>query len=357
MRTQERKRRSLLRSIVAARARWFRFECAVALVPVCLGVFAGARATAAVPQSSCLPCHEKQVTGAQANRMTRALSPAESTAVPAADETLNFDEGRYRYRVRREGNRVVYQVSDGEQSLSVPLKWAFGAGHTGITWVFDRGGVWVESRVSYYPSLRGLHLTVGAANEAPASLEAAAGRVMTASDSRECFGCHTTKGPGLTAFVDGVQCEGCHGSGSRHKQALAQGAGKGIDNPGRGTTEEISNFCGRCHRSWEQVQLMRIRGISTIRFQPYRLTNSRCYDAEDRRISCVACHDPHGALVTSPAAYDPKCLACHSTGKTCPRASSNCVECHMPKYELPGAHAKFTDHQIRIVRLGESFPN
>jgi hypothetical protein len=29
----------------------------------------------------------------------------------------------------------------------------------------------------------------------------------------------------------------------------------------------------------------------------------------------------------------------------------------MPKIDLPGAHAKFTDHQIRIVRAGDPYPN
>ena len=29
----------------------------------------------------------------------------------------------------------------------------------------------------------------------------------------------------------------------------------------------------------------------------------------------------------------------------------------MPKYELPGAHSKFSDHYIRIVKSGEPYPN
>jgi hypothetical protein len=29
----------------------------------------------------------------------------------------------------------------------------------------------------------------------------------------------------------------------------------------------------------------------------------------------------------------------------------------MPKVELPGSHARFTDHDIRIVRANESYPN
>jgi hypothetical protein len=28
----------------------------------------------------------------------------------------------------------------------------------------------------------------------------------------------------------------------------------------------------------------------------------------------------------------------------------------MPKIELPGAHHKFADHRIRIVKPGEKFP-
>jgi hypothetical protein len=29
----------------------------------------------------------------------------------------------------------------------------------------------------------------------------------------------------------------------------------------------------------------------------------------------------------------------------------------MPKVELPGSHSVFTDHQIRIVRAGDRYPN
>jgi hypothetical protein len=32
------------------------------------------------------------------------------------------------------------------------------------------------------------------------------------------------------------------------------------------------------------------------------------------------------------------------------------VSCHMPTVELPGAHFKFTDHRIRIVRPGQPYP-
>jgi formate-dependent nitrite reductase cytochrome c552 subunit len=37
-------------------------------------------------------------------------------------------------------------------------------------------------------------------------------------------------------------------------------------------------------------------------------------------------------------------------------AYTGCVTCHMPKLELPGAHHKFSDHRIRVVRPGKSYP-
>ena len=43
--------------------------------------------------------------------------------------------------------------------------------------------------------------------------------------------------------------------------------------------------------------------------------------------------------------------------KACPVAQSRCVSCHMPKVEFPGSHFKFTDHRIRIVKVGEQFPD
>ena len=125
-------------------------------------------------------------------------------------------------------------------------------------------------------------------------------------------------------------------------------------------TEDLSDLCGRCHRTWTQIALNGLRGVNNVRFQPYRLANSKCYDASDRRIRCTACHDPHGALEANLASYDARCAACHSAAlhtKVCRVAKTNCAGCHMPKVDLPGAHARFTDHQIRIARAGDPYPN
>jgi LSD1 subclass zinc finger protein len=125
------------------------------------------------------------------------------------------------------------------------------------------------------------------------------------------------------------------------------------------TAEEMSDFCGACHRTWSQIATGGPRGILNVRFQPYRLALSKCYDAEDRRIRCTACHDPHRPLETNAGAYDVRCQACHaSTAKrVCKTGTRDCVSCHMPALELPGAHKKFTDHRIRIARAGEPYPD
>jgi hypothetical protein len=129
--------------------------------------------------------------------------------------------------------------------------------------------------------------------------------------------------------------------------------------------ESISNFCGQCHRSWDDVVRNHWHGQAFVRFQPYRLQNSKCFSGNDPRISCLACHNPHQPANRSDVSYDSKCLACHSeaktshasTAKVCTVSKNNCVSCHMPKVELPGGHTSFTDHQIRIVKPGEAYPN
>ena len=77
----------------------------------------------------------------------------------------------------------------------------------------------------------------------------------------------------------------------------------------------------------------------------------------DTRITCVACHEPHRPRETDPAFYDARCLSCHVSGKVattrehpgraCTVATARCVTCHMPRYDVPWMHSKFSDHRIQ----------
>jgi len=281
---------------------------------------------------------------------------------------LSFSAGAYSYTIRREGNRSIYTVSDGAQKIEAALEWAFGLGAAGQTYVYEHDGSFYESRVSFYRGLNGLDLTMGARNGEPGDLTEAAGRKMDAQDARDCFGCHSTganRGGELKvdAMQPGVQCEDCHGPADRHIQAVRSGDARAAAMPKMSalSTEEISDKCGTCHRTWAQIAESGPFGVLNVRFQPYRLASSKCYDSEDRRIECTACHDPHKHSIESAAFYDLKCRACHSSAKSaakvCTVAKSNCTSCHMPKIDLPGAHFAFTDHLIRIAKKGEPYPD
>lgn len=315
----------------------------------------------------CAACHPAQAKQHPQTSMARALELPAECEILKAHPTLTFQSGRYSYQIERKGEGSIYRVTDGERTIEAPIGWAFGLGHAGQTYMFEKDGRLFESRVSFYQQLNGLDLTVGAANHAPADLMEAAGRVFGSEDAR-CFGCHATdatEGSKLTfaRLRPGVQCERCHGPTEDHLSAVRKGGANGgqIKSLRGMSAEDTANFCGQCHRTWEEIAGSGTMGIANIRFQPYRLTGSRCYDSGDARIRCTSCHDPHRELDAKDTDYDGKCQACHGGGKAtalkCKVAETGCVSCHMPKLELPGAHYKFTDHEIRIVRANAPYPN
>lgn len=315
----------------------------------------------------CASCHQQQTAHFHETAMARALEPAAASDVLRTHPDLRFAEGAYQSRIVREGNRSILTVTDGSAAVSVLLLWAFGRGEAGQTYVFERDGAFYESRVSFFNAIQKLDLTMGAQGSKPSSVEEAAGRRMEASDARDCFGCHSNGGVvqgklQMATLSPGVACGSCHQGSSQHVSALRSRdvAAAKMPKLARLDAEEMSEACGRCHRTWAQIAANGPRGVNNVRFQPYRLTNSKCYDPADARISCAACHDPHRPVKLQAASYDARCGACHgatASAKMCPVGKKDCANCHMPKIELPGAHARFTDHQIRIVRAGEAYPN
>jgi hypothetical protein len=305
----------------------------------------------------CASCHPAEAGESTQSAMGRALLwPADAPALRGGSR-LTFSRDAYDYEIEPRGERSVYSVSRAGQAISARILWAVGAGVAGQTYLLEYQGEWYESRLTYYSSTRGLDVTVGLSFQ-PHSLTEALGVKLTVSDKQACLRCHATA-YGTKAFSPGIGCDLCHGSGAAHAEAALAGR-RAVAMPSlkRQSTERQLGLCGECHRSWELVVSMRLKPIETIRFEPYRLTNSRCYSATDRRIACTSCHDPHTGVQKDVAYYDAMCLACHGpgSGQTCPKARHSCTGCHMPKLELPGSHFKFTDHQIRVVRPGETLP-
>jgi ssDNA-binding Zn-finger/Zn-ribbon topoisomerase 1 len=327
----------------------------------------------------CAQCHAKESAAQGSTPMGRASERAADCEILKTRAPLTFTNGPYTYRITREGNASRYTVSDGKSELSEPVLFCFGQGAAAQTYVLRHNGTFYESRVSYYSGLGALDVTIKHPRAVPSSLEDALGRPMTEEAARGCFACHTTGAAvaGVEGHFEperlspGVSCEACHGPGARHVAAARAKNLKDpfIYNPSELDALDLSQeFCAACHQSFDTVMALEGQGgAANIRFQPYRIFNSRAHLLDDRRMSCTACHDPHGPLKRDEAFYDSKCAACHLTtakeqktrernAPACPVAAHACATCHMPKVELPGMHYKFTDHWIRIVKQGAPIP-
>lgn len=346
----------------------------VVRVSFAAAAFVALQATAcAAPASvkaTCATCHREEARTQPKTPMGIGIQVPATQVVLKEHAPLTFESNGYKYVIERKDGVNMYTVSDGAGSLTLPIHYAFGV--SSQTFLLEHSGRFYESLVSYYPGVGGLAITMGSERVRPRNLVEAMGRETSNDETVSCFGCHSSGGVSegkltLESMKPGLDCEHCHAGANAHMDAMSQGKPT-VALPkklGAMGAEDMSTFCGTCHRTWDAVVRMKAWGQVNVRFQPYRLANSKCFLGNDKRISCTACHNPHADLVRVDTGYDHNCLACHAktsaagsrAQKSCPVADSKCVSCHMPKVELPGSHSVFTDHQIRIVRAGDPYPN
>ena len=329
--------------------------------------------TVFIGDQACGECHKKHFASYGKSGMAEAMEPVAGSKVLSQNPQLTMRVGPYTYEIKRNGKQSIYSVTDGKDTISFPIVYAFGQGRMGQTYVLERDGKFFESLLSFYNESKSLDFTIGAPRTEPKSLTDAVGRLLSANEVSSCFSCHSTSAVSgsqlrLEKFTHGVHCEACHGPGGPHVAAVKAGESpaQSIYNPGLLSGDELTQqFCASCHRGAEEFALLQSMEINNVRFQPYRIFHSKCY-SDDRNISCTACHNPHEPLREDAAYYDKRCLECHTLrnktakagdGKSCPVADKDCTSCHMPKIEIKAAHFKFTDHYIRVVKLGEKFPN
>jgi hypothetical protein len=326
---------------------------------------------------ACAECHESKYETAQSTAMLHAATRASDSKSLRDHGNLPFQAGPYNYRLLT-SDKSALTVSKGTTVLSLELIWALGSGHMGQTFLYKMNDDFYESHVSFYNATQSLDITPGQPRTVPTTLAGAMGRAIPPNEARLCFGCHTTASTTKNQFdpisaFPGVTCEACHGPGAQHiaaARAKTEKRGGGlVFNPAQLSRVDYVDFCGACHRTWQDVISGHLieAGVFNVRFAPYRLENSKCWAQGDARITCVACHDPHKPLSHDVASYDANCLACHASSTTekksenhpspaCPVATKNCVNCHMPKVEPPNLHSAFTDHWIRIAQANSPYP-
>ncbi|MCB8966477.1 MAG: hypothetical protein H6660_06235 [Ardenticatenaceae bacterium] len=153
----------------------------------------------------------------------------------------------------------------------------------------------------------------------------------------DCARCHTTgyvsqghqdnmEGVVGSWQFAGVQCEVCHGPGSRHA-ADPYGVLMRVD--------RSSQLCGECH-SRENPAIIEAANGFEIQYVHY----DGLYNSKHFALSCVTCHDPHASVLYTDETVNPdggitqQCATCHWQEKAVQNNRKHlgvqCTDCHMP---------------------------
>src|SRR6202040_51929 len=124
-------------------------------------------------------CHREEARSQPQTAMGIGLQLPADQAVLKQHPKLMFDSNGYKYLIERKDGVSTYTVSDGANSLALPIQYAFGV--SAQTFVLEYNGHFYESLVSYYPRAGGLAITMGSERLRPRNLAEAMGR-ETSSD-------------------------------------------------------------------------------------------------------------------------------------------------------------------------------
>lgn len=305
------------------------------------------------PTPACAACHPAESKLHATTRMAHAMMPALDSgfAQNLPDRPLRESGDGYMFTYHRVEKGIEVTAIRGADKASGLIEWVLGAGAQGQTPLVRTPDAMLESRVSYFPQLRTYGITIGQDAGRSANAHFALGRKQTSHDLQSCIGCHATAiTRDLQPVIPGIQCERCHPGADQH----ANGSSKPPLNPGKLDAPAQVRFCGNCHRVKPPLDDTQ---LENVRFQPLRLMKSRCFASG--KLACTTCHVAHrDALRNDPEFYDQKCHACHD-GRAFhadQRQKGDCIGCHMPYVQLHPA-LKFTDHFIRIVKVGDLPPS
>ncbi len=88
-----------------------------------------------VGTAECARCHSKMTATQLATPMAHASTPAATSGILREHEQFSRRGVPYSYTITRTETGSTYSVSDGTNSISAPLLWAFGLGNKGQTYL------------------------------------------------------------------------------------------------------------------------------------------------------------------------------------------------------------------------------
>src|SRR5215216_3522080 len=145
-----------------------------------------------IGDQACGECHRKLFASHGQSGMASAMEPVAGSKVLSENPQLTMRAGPYSYEIKRKDKQSLYSVTDGKETISLPVVYAFGQGRMGQTYVLERDGKFYESLVSFYNESKSLDFTIGAPRLEPKSLTDAVGRLLSANEVSSCFSCHST---------------------------------------------------------------------------------------------------------------------------------------------------------------------
>jgi tetratricopeptide (TPR) repeat protein len=346
--------------------------------------------------SQCARCHKAIYQSQHASRHAHTFVPTGQLAEVAVPASPVSEPGNphVTHEFRKGASELGARTRVGAAALETIFDYAFGSRDRGLTLVgHDRNNQYYEYRLSSYPAPAGWDVTSGHPARPASPAFSYQGMLINQDAVRRCLVCHATSAQavrmdsGPVASDSGIGCERCHGPGGNHLIAVSRKDDDlAIARPALVFGPPLLSLCAGCHSPRSLDMRLSPGADDSVRFQGTTLTWSRCYTESSNRLDCVTCHNPHRNAETSRDWYVSRCLACHvspqnrsgrlasnpsgTAGRagdasysdtsnprratlaaktTCPvNASSNCIDCHMPKVTSSMSHTLFTDHFIRI---------